>query len=124
MSIVYSLAFRNKLFQHQNFTSYLFIMAVDKEVSEMIMKASGLGQVPAADAVADALKEINTLFSATNDSLVAICESIEHATTRSQLKVAFARLDSVMRILFGMAPEKEHEHVIRDALVNLDGDSP
>ena len=66
----------------------------------MIREASGLGQVPAADAVADALKEINTLFNATNDSLEAICESIEHATTRSQLKVGFDRLDSVMRILF------------------------
>ena len=70
--------------------------------------------------MANALKEIESIFIATDDSLEAICESIEQATTRSQLKLAFARLDSVMRILFGVVPEKEHEHVIRDAVMTLE----
>ena len=95
-------------------------MSIEQEISDIIRDASGLGQVPPADAVANAVKEIKTLFKATNDSMVAICESIELATTRSQLLVAFARLDNVMRILFGVAPEKEHDHVIRDAVVNLE----
>ena len=119
ISIVCILTFRNRYLSASEFY-LLFIMSIEQEISEIIRDASGLGQVPAADAVADALKEINTLFNATDDSLVAICESIEHATTRSQLKVAFARLDNVMRILFGVAPEKEHEHVIRDAVVTLE----
>ena len=113
------LTFRNRYLSESEFV-LLLIMSIEQEISEIIRDASGLGQVPAADAVANALKEINTLFNATNDSLVAICESIEHATSRSQLQGAFTRLDNVIRIHFGVAPEKEHEHVIREAVVSLE----
>ena len=95
-------------------------MSIEQEISGIIREASGLEKKPTTEAVANALKEIKTLFTATNDSLVAMCKSIEQATTRSQLQAAFGRLDGVMRILFGVAPDEEHGHIIRDAVVTLD----
>ena len=95
-------------------------MSIEQEITEIIREASGLEKKPATEAVAAALKEVKALLTATNESLVAICESIEQATTRSQLEAAFGRLDKIMRILFGVAPEKKDGHIIRDAMVTLD----
>ena len=94
-------------------------MSFDQEVSMLVQEAQG-GRIPIAGVIADAVKEVQRLLEATNDSLLAICTSIEGATTQDELKVAFTRLDKIVRIFVGVAPKKEDDPQLREALSKLE----
>ena len=53
------------------------------------------------------------------DSFVDICGAIEGASSQSVLRVAFERLDKVMRIFYGVAPGTDSGTLIRDAVMSF-----
>ena len=86
----------------------------------LVQEAQGGGNEPIAGAITEAVEEVQRLLEATNDSLLAICTSIEGATTQDELRVAFTRLDKIVRIFVGVAPEKENDPQVREALSKLE----
>ena len=53
------------------------------------------------------------------DSFVDICGAIEGASSQPILRVAFERLDKVMRIFYGVAPGTDSGTLIRDAVMSF-----
>ena len=67
-----------------------------------------------------AVKEVKQCLRLTNDSLLKICDDIEHATSRSVIKAVFRRLNSVTRIFLRLAPVERYDALINKALCELE----
>ena len=94
-------------------------MSVEQDISDLIQAATGAQDGPAAEAVARAVKEVGTLFTATGDSFADICFAIECASTQPVLRVAFERLDKIMRIFYGVVPGTDNGNLICDAIMSF-----
>ena len=55
-------------------------------------------------------------LEATEDSLLAVCERVESATSREGIKAAFQQFNKIMRIFEEMAPT---EPQVQEAICNL-----
>ena len=94
-------------------------MSLEQEVAKLVQEAHGDGEDSVAGAMAEALKEVHKLLEVTNDSLQAICASIEGAASQDDLRVAFTRLDKIVRIFLGIAPGNKDQLLVREALSKL-----
>ena len=94
-------------------------MSVEQDISDLIQAATGTQVGSAAEAVACATEEVGALFVATGDSFVDICGAIEGALSQPVLRVAFERLDKIMRIFYGVAPGTNSGTLIRDAVMSF-----
>ena len=86
-----------------NFYFFLcFSMAAAQEFGE-----SGQNVVEAgpAEAVANTVKEVQTLLEATSDSLQALCRRVEEATTKNGVQGNLAKSPRGVGFLFGLALE-------------------
>ena len=68
------------------------------------------------ETVAMTVATVEELLVATNDSLLAICERVESATSKEGIKAAFQQYNKVMRIFQEMAP---NEPLVLDAIRKL-----
>ena len=85
----------------------------------MIQSATGAQGGTAVEAVARATEEVGALFNATDDSFKHICAAIESASRKETLRVAFDRLDKIMRIFYGVAPDTSCGSLIRKAVMSF-----
>ena len=67
-----------------------------------------------------AVKEVRQCLQLTGDSLLKICNDIEHAKSRSGIKSVFRRLNSVTRIFLKLAPVGRYDASISRALCELE----
>ena len=94
-------------------------MSLDKEVVNLVQEARGDEEEPVEGEIAEYLKEVQRLLEVTGDSLQANCASIESAVTQDDLRVAFPRLDKIVRIFVGIAPGNKDQLLVREALTRL-----
>ena len=94
-------------------------MSVEQDISDLIQAATGTQGGSAGEAITLATEEVGALFAATGDSFVDICGAIEGASSQPVLRVAFERLDKVMRIFYGVAPGTDSGTLIRGAVMSF-----
>ena len=70
----------------------------------------------AEENVERALVEVTTLLRATDDSLLKICRAVEGATSQDTLRLVFRRLNKVILMLCGAAPNVLHQRLVKDAV--------
>ena len=91
-------------------------MSVEQEISDLIHGVGGTTDTGSVETVAMTVAAVKELLAATNDSLLAICERVESATSKEGIKAAFQQFNKIMRIFQEMAP---NEPLVLKAICNL-----
>ena len=98
-------------------------MSLRDDVADVLLEAdAGQGSLTnssTANVVTRALQEVNTLLESIGDSMISICKDIEGATTRLLLRSAFRRFNGILRIFLELAPAREHDVLIKEAICSL-----
>ena len=98
-------------------------MSLQDSVADILQEENaGKGSLPdtsTADVVALALQEVNTLLESTGDSMLSICKDIEGATTKSLLRSYCRRFNGILRIFLELAPAREHDVLVKEAICSL-----
>ena len=91
-------------------------MSVEQEITDLIHEVGGMSETASVETVAMTVAAVKELLVATNDSLLALCERDESATSKEGIKAAFQHFNKVMRIFQEMAP---NESLVLDAICKL-----
>ena len=94
-------------------------MSVTEEVAGLLAEAKGVDARKAESAVDSAFKAVGRLLSTTGDTFEALCQAVEGATSKDELKSAFQRFNAIMRFFIDAAPEPQHLALVRAALSQL-----
>ena len=98
-------------------------MSLQDSVADILQEENaGKGSLPdtsTADVVALALQEVNTLLESTGDSMLSICKDIEGATTKALLRSYCRRFNGILRIFLELAPAREHDVLVKEAICSL-----
>ena len=76
----------------------------DEQVISNLIEGAAEGS-ESSNNVPLALQEVITLLKATDESLLGICQEVEGASSREELKVAFKRLNKLFRLFIEVDPE-------------------
>ena len=90
-------------------------MAAEQEIMRVLAEADEVPVSRAQQQVDMAVKEVTSLLTATNESLVLICKAIEEASSRKELKDAFKRFNGVTRILLEAVPGTDFDLMVLKA---------
>ena len=66
-----------------------------------------------------AKQEVVKMLSATGSSVFDLCNNIEKARTKAEVKTAFTEFNVVARIFLEAAPRAEHDRLVRDSLCSV-----
>ena len=94
-------------------------MSVEEEVAVLLAEAKGVEARKAELTVDSALKAVGELLSTTGETFIALCQSVEGATGKDELKAACRRFNAIMRFFIDAAPEPQHLPLVRAALSQL-----
>ena len=90
-------------------------MAAEQEIMRVLAEADEVPVSRAQQQVDMAVKEVTSLLTATNESLVLICKAIEVASSREELKDAFKRFNGITRILLEAVPGTDFDQMVLKA---------
>ena len=99
------------------FTFLSVIMSVEQSISNLI---EGAVEGPeSSDNISLALQEVVSLLAATDESLLMICQEVEGASSRAELKVAFKRINKLFRLFIEVDKEAIHSKQVLEAMLSL-----
>ena len=82
------------------FTSILlYEMSVIEEVAALLTEAKGVDAEKAETIVNSTVKAVGRLLSATGETFAALCQAVECATGKDELKSAFQKFNAISRFL-------------------------
>ena len=90
----------------------------DEQVISNLIEGAAEGS-ESSNNVSLALQEVVTLLQATDESLLVICQEVEGASSREELKVAFKRLNKLFRLFIEVDPEAIHSKQALEAVLTL-----
>ena len=94
-------------------------MSAEQEVATLLVEAGNTSADKAILNLDLAKQEVVKMLSATGSSVFDLCNNIEKARTKAEVKTAFTEFNVVARIFLEAAPRAEHDKLVRDSLCSV-----